>query len=357
MKTLSIIPKEEIAANDLPAILHGHDTPDLQRRLHRFYLAIPEILEAFISRCHSKHTKRAYRQDMTAFLRFMGIVLADHGHRILSVGVPDMLAFRDKMLDQGLAPKTLNRRLASCSGFYKYLAGVAAEMRLPVNIGNPAHAQFVSRQVPLPRDETVALSRTRARQLTTLPQGDSVIACRDRAILMFYLYTGARLTSGCRLTVADVMDDEEGATVRLNEKGTKRRTIGLHFAAADAIREYKEKAGISAGPLFRPLAGSRGKKLAVRHFDPATMYRLILSYLTRLPSAVVDEIKADGGVAKRCIYSPHSLRATTATLLLSASVDIRKVQDLLGHRHVTTTQIYDKRRITAAESASHEVSI
>jgi site-specific recombinase XerD len=46
------------------------------------------------------------------------------------------------------------------------------------------------------------------------------------------------------------------------------------------------------------------------------------------------------------LYSTHSLRATTATLLLDAGVDIRKVQELLGHRHVITTQIYDKRRRT-----------
>ena len=59
----------------------------------------------------------------------------------------------------------------------------------------------------------------------------------------------------------------------------------------------------------------------------------------------------------RCIVSTHSLRATTATLLLDADVDIRKVQELLGHRHVTTTQIYDKRRRTTKESASHDVPI
>ena len=68
-------------------------------------------------------------------------------------------------------------------------------------------------------------------------------------------------------------------------------------------------------------------------------------------------LAADGAPARECVFTPHSLRATTATLLLGAGVDIRKVQHLLGHRHVTTTQIYDKRRIAASESAIHEVPI
>jgi integrase len=97
------------------------------------------------------------------------------------------------------------------------------------------------------------------------------------------------------------------------------------------------------------------------------MYKLLLSYLAELPGAVRDTPdpanpgqplkEADGSAVRECVYNPHSIRATTATLLLDAGVDIRKVQELLGHRHVTTTQIYDKRRRTTKESASHDVPI
>ena len=88
-----------------------------------------------------------------------------------------------------------------------------------------------------------------------------------------------------------------------------------------------------------------------------TMYRVILEYLMRLPGAMKETTGKDGKPRQRCIYTPHSLRATNATLLLDGSTDIRKVQELLGHRHITTTQIYDKRRRGTSDSASHDLVI
>ena len=81
----------------------------------------------------------------------------------------------------------------------------------------------------------------------------------------------------------------------------------------------------------------------------------LMSYLEGLPGAIREEQLPNGALQKACLYSPNSMRATTATRLLELGVDIRKVQELLGYRHVTTTQIYDKRRRTTAESASHDL--
>jgi site-specific recombinase XerD len=87
------------------------------------------------------------------------------------------------------------------------------------------------------------------------------------------------------------------------------------------------------------------------------MYLLIESNLEQLPGAMNEHQNLDATVTRSCVYTPRSLRATTATLLLDASVDIRKVHDLLGHRQITTTQIYDKRRRSTSESASHDMPI
>jgi integrase/recombinase XerC len=252
------------------------------------------------------------------------------------------------MLAAAKAPKTLNRRISSLSSFYKYLAGAAAELRLPINVPNPAHAQFIARESSDPLEGTRALTATRARQLMGLPAGDELLDFRDRAILKTYLYTGIRLATACRLRIKDFHQDGEQATLTINEKGNKHRTIGIHFAAAEALVEYIAKAGLAAGPIFRARRAVHSAELGDKAMSEASMYRVIAGYVAKLPGAVKENVR---------LYSTHSLRATTATLLLDAGVDIRKVQELLGHRHVTTTQIYDKRRRTTKESASHDVPI
>lgn len=349
---------DDAASENLPAILSGHQTPEMTGRVQRFYLSVAEIFEAWVQRCHSPHTRRAYRADVMSFIEFLKLDWPRDSTDLLKVTISDVLDWRGLMHETGMAPKTILRRISSLSAFYKYLSAAAAELRLPITVPNPAHAQFVPRGSADARDETKALSATRARQLMGMPMGDDLVDYRDRAILKVYLYTGIRLTTGCRLKVSDFHQDGQEATLKLHEKGDKRRTIGLHFNAAQAIVEYIEKAGLTSGPLFRAQASPKSrKKLSNRSMDSATMYRVIQGYLNRVPGAMKEEQLEDGSTISRCVYTPHSLRATTATLLLDAGVDIRKVQDLLGHRHITTTQIYDKRRISASQSASHDVPI
>jgi integrase/recombinase XerC len=344
-------------AEALPPILAGRETAIAQAHVGNFYASIAEIFEAWIARRKSSHTQRAYRQDVMSLVEFVGIDWPEDSMRILQITILDVLAFRDHMISQDLAPKTLNRRISSVSSFYKYLAAAAAEMRLPITVPNPAHAQFIGRESSDPRDETKALSASRARQLINIPSGDSILEYRDRAILKLYVYSGIRLSTGCRLKVSDFHQDGDAATIRLHEKGDKRRTIGLHYAAAQAISEYLEAAGLTSGPLFRPRINPRSPKLAARSMNESTMYRVIQHYLEQIPGAMREISLPDGRIKQECVYTPHSMRATNATLLLDVGVDIRKVQELLGHRHVTTTQIYDKRRRTTAESASHDVPI
>lgn len=350
---------QEITLKDrqsLPPLLTGNDTPAARRRVEQFYTSVADIFERWIARHKSAHTKRAYRQDVEAFIDHLRIRWPEQSFLLLATTVQQVQEFRDTMLSANFAPKTLNRRISSLSSFYKYLAAAVAELRLPIMVPNPAHAQFIACETADPREETKALALSRARQLLAMPRGESLVEYRDRAILKTYLYTGIRLATGCRLQVSDFYPDLEDPKLRINEKGNKRRTVGIHFAAAQALSEYIDQAGITSGPLFRPQAQSRSKKLAERAMDEVTMYRLLQSYLERLPGVVREVQRSDATVMPQCLYTPHSLRATTATILLDAGVDIRAVQELLGHKNVTT-QIYDKRRRSTKESASHDLAL
>lgn len=349
----------DIPAAALPAILTGHQTPALAEKVRTYYMSVAEIFELWVKRRNSPHTQRAYRGDVMGFVAFMELAWPTEATRMLTVKISDVLAYVDYMKDEcGQAPKTINRRIASLSSFYKYLAGAAAELRLPITVPNPAHAQFVARQTSDPVDETKAMNTQRARQLMNLPGGDDLLSCRDRAILKLYLYTGIRLTTGCRLKVSDFHVDEDGATLKVHEKGNKRRTIGINHIAAEALQEYLQKAGLDAGPLFRAQASSKNKeRLSDKAISSPTMYRLIMGYLCRLTGAMKKDQNEAGETVEFCIYTPHSIRATTATLLLDQGTDIRKVQELLGHQHITTTQIYDKRRLTTNQSASHDLQL
>jgi site-specific recombinase XerD len=87
------------------------------------------------------------------------------------------------------------------------------------------------------------------------------------------------------------------------------------------------------------------------------MYGILMGYLSQLPGAMQEKELPSGEKVQECVYPPHSLRATTATLLLDARESIESVQGLLDHKHMTTTQIYDKRRRNVRNSASQKVPI
>jgi site-specific recombinase XerD len=252
------------------------------------------IFETWVNRRKSDHTRRAYRGDVMAFVEFRRWAWPKDSGQMLRVSILDVQAFREDMLARRAAPKTMNRRISSLSSFYRYLAGAAAELRLPITVSNPAHAQFIARESSDPVDETRALSETRARQLMGMPAGDSLLELRDRAILKFYLYTGARIATGCKLTVSDFHQDGGEATLRFHIKGGRHKTKGIHFSAAESIAEYIKAGGIESGPLFRPRLSQHHETLAPRRMTERSMYRVLMSYLERLPGAMRETVLPDG---------------------------------------------------------------
>ena len=139
--------KEIVAVKrELPPMLLGSVTPEYRKRVEDFFFSVAAIFEAWVNRRKSEHTRRAYRGDVMAFVHFMKWRWPDDAIELLSASILDVQAWKDSMTKESMAPKTLNRRVSSLSSFFKFLAGAAAELRLPITVPNPAHAQFISRE-------------------------------------------------------------------------------------------------------------------------------------------------------------------------------------------------------------------
>src|SRR5262245_36636800 len=212
-------------------MLAGHASPVIRERGRRFLASVPAMLEAWLKRSENANTLRSYRRDLEAFVQFLELAWPSDADRLLHTTVDQVQEWRRTMLeDENLAPKTVNRRISSVSGFFVFVRESAAQAKLPILIQNPASSDFVKRPAADPVTETAALPGTQARRLMSLPSGETVLDCRDRAILKFYLFTGARIGTGCRLKVSDFHFDEHDSTIAIHEKGhgKSKRRIGIH---------------------------------------------------------------------------------------------------------------------------------
>src|SRR3954471_6183824 len=91
----------------LPPILIGAATPTIRRRVEQFFFSVASCFEFWVKRRQSPHTQRAYREDVMAFVKFMGIKWPNDSVSLLAVSVTDVLVFRDQLLAQNAAPKTM----------------------------------------------------------------------------------------------------------------------------------------------------------------------------------------------------------------------------------------------------------
>ena len=269
------------ASSPLPTVHLEHDSAVARKNVEQFMGGVAAMFEAWVARRENPNTQRAYRTDVLSFVQFVGIpvlrpidadgneqpLALDPGeaHRLLRCGVGDVQEWRDYMVQvQDRAPKTVLRRITSLSRFYEYVREQAAEFRIATTIPNPAHKNHIPRFDAESVRPTDALTPARIRQLKEMAPGESPIAYRDRAIIRFYLYTGARIRTGCLLRVEDCQLDAEDSKLLLQEKGhgSARRAVGIHFELAEALQEYVVAAELSSGPLFRARKASRSDALS-----------------------------------------------------------------------------------------------
>ncbi len=260
------------------------------------------------------NTVTAYQGDLTEFLAF--ITAHKGGPQGLGalerITVSDMRAWMARARADGIAARSLARKLSAVRSFYRWLA--AREGFEPTAVLSTRAPKF-RRKLPRPLAEDAARA---VIDTVELQSRRPWVAARDVAVVTLLWGCGLRISEALALTGADA---PLPATLRISGKGGKERVVPVLPAARDAIDGYLRLCPHPmrpSDPLFR---GVRGAALSPRVIQGAmAQARMQLG----LPATA----------------TPHALRHSFATHLLSAGGDLRAIQELLGHASLSTTQTY-----------------
>lgn len=293
---------------------------------------VPPEIEWFAN-LTSPATQRAYQNAIKDFMAFVGIRSPEEFRTVTRAHV---IAWRDDLKSRNRNGSTIRHRLAALASLFDYLCEKNAVTHNPVKgVKRP--------KVDSQEGRTPALGDHQARKLLDAPEGASLKAKRDLAILATLLYHALRRDELCKLTVKDFKHERRGVPhLKVTGKGSKTRYVPLHPAASRLIHDYLELAGHGEqenSALFRPVKNNTGSGL-VNAITPDGVYRVVRAYSTELGFKI--------GV--------HSLRATAATNALDHQADIAKVQEWLGHANIATTRIYDHRKTRPEDSPTFKVN-
>ena len=266
-----------------------------------------------IERNASPLTLKSYAEDFNSFFDY----LQDRVGRIPEPADTDISMLRGYVAylhECQYAKTTIARRLASLRSFFRYCA------REKLVNSNPAKA------LRTPRTGRKLPSFLTAQQTVTLveaPPSDEPSGLRDRAMLETMYSAGLRVAELVGLNVSDW--DQDANVLRVRGKGRKERIAPVGRQASAALHEWLAVREVAADA--RP-----------EERDAVFLNRFGNRLTTRSVGRMLEKyVKANGLDSK---ISPHSMRHTFATHMLDGGADLRSVQELLGHKSLTTTQIY-----------------
>jgi integrase/recombinase XerC len=268
----------------------------------------------------SAHTLRNYLSDLGQFYDHLCPRDSDGNRAEIDIRQIDHITIREYMASlyrDSRKKSSIARKLATLRTFFKFLC------REQVLESNPARLVSSPRQEKrLPKvisvDDVVHFIET--------PNTETMLGKRDRAIIELLYATGCRVSEIAGMNLADF--DLKNQTIRVRGKGRKERFVPFGSKAKEALNAYLlERSSLlaeapehkrDANPVFLNYQGTR--------ISTRSIARLIEKYVKEC--ALAQNI------------SPHSLRHSVATHLLSAGADLRAIQELLGHARLSTTQIY-----------------
>ncbi|TCK41145.1 integrase/recombinase XerD [Leucobacter luti] len=297
----------------------------------------------------SENSQAAYRRDLVAYAAW----LDEHGITDLAEVTPETLS--GYVVDLGdpahpLAPASITRRLSTVRGMHRFLF---EEGLLETHAGSGVRTPKRALRLPkaLAVEEVEALLAAAGGSAGAGSAGsDDAVALRDRALLELLYASGARISEVTALDLDDLLAgaglgeawvDPEGSLssggfLQVTGKGSKQRIVPYGSYAGRALAAYLVRA--------RPQMAAAGSGTPALFLGPRG------GRLSRQSAWLVIRAAAErAGITAE--VSPHTLRHSFATHLLSGGADVRTVQELLGHSSVTTTQIYTQ--VTADTLREH----
>jgi len=278
-----------------------------------------EHVEKFIAYLVSErnltpNTTSAYRTDLNQFLSFMATRKVSDMSRAENA---DIMAFMLFLREKQYSNATVARRTAAVKSFYAFLVTIRA---VTVDPTNTIESPKVEREAPK------SLSPNQVDELMELPQRvRSPERTRDRAMFEVLYCSGMRVSELVGLNIGDI--DLSKKIIRCVGKGKKLRILPISESALTALEEYLDNAYSQLvmekqSPERTLFVNHRGGRLTRQGF-----WLILKQY--------ADEL----GVAD---LTPHMLRHSFAAHMITSGVDLRRVQALLGHASLSTTQIYSQ---------------
>jgi len=262
----------------------------------------------------AENTVAAYRRDVAGYLSFLARHRggAEGVAALTQVPLHDLRAWMAQERTRGVSARSLARALSAVKGFTAWLADRdGADATVVLSARGPKFRRKLPR--PLSEDGARAMLETVGEQ-----SREEWVAARDEAVVTLLYGCGLRISEALGLTgVAHPLPD----VLRITGKGGKERLVPVLPAAREAVARYVRLCpyDLAAGePLFR---GARGGAL-----NP------------RLIALVMEKARMQLGLPSSA--TPHAMRHSFATHLLSAGGDLRAIQELLGHASLSTTQAY-----------------
>jgi len=284
-----------------------------------------------IDRGHAEKTREAYERDIRQFLGYLAQRL---GHRpclgdLRKLETRSFRAFLAARRKDGVTSRSLARTSAALRSYFRWLehAGI---------LRNRSILQLAQPRIPRSLPKPVTVEKAAALIDNGSNQAEDWIAARDTAVLLLLYGAGLRISEalGIRLKDAPTLQRD---VLRIVGKGGKERLVPILPITVEAIENYRELCPFPLDADDELFRGAKGGPLSPRIIQLAVAK---LRGILGLPETT----------------TPHALRHSFATHLLTSGADLRQIQELLGHASLSTTQVYtevERDRLLAVYDAAH----